>query len=948
MTLVSMSLASTVSSVPAATTTDASAAACPAATQSEAQPELDFVRIPAGRFQMGSDLGRDHWDEHPMRLVEITTPFEITRTEITNAQFRAFRPSHAPGAPDQAPATGVSWHDAAQFCASLGVRDGLVHRLPTEAEWEYACRAGTESLYSSGDAPPKVGADGASGPNAWGVVGMHDGAGEWCADWYAPYDPRDVEDPAGPASGLMRVVRGASLDDPGRRASRQLYSHSAGRSAIAPAFGPLDAGAPREDDRLRRRPGLVGVWFATEKFERPQFIDLFDRMENNWINDVARGARWSGRWVGSVRMPAGGRVTLRIEAVPQGTLSVGGAEISSSEGRGAETTLSVEAGDVLPIGLTFVRDAAGETLLRASWSWDGQPFRVIDSDAISFDEDDERAILASGAAPPPLPGSHRIGFRVVRGRSAPIPSARVDLPHAMRGVAAGDSATLALGPDPSKPYFRKRHLLPTPPENASAPDIDAIGLHRSFRNHNHCPALEVCPNGDVLCVLFTSATEYEPEVTFMATRLRRGADDWDMPSRFLGFAQSNNHAPLLWTDWSRGRMWFFWGSPRLEGAFPFQWTTSDDSGATWDEVRFPRFIGPIGPHTRQPINTVLRDSRGTMFVASDGNGGRSVLWATDDDGATWRDTGGRSIGRHTTYALERDGTTLLGFGGKNCEIDGFMPVVRSTDGGAIWTASKTPFPEVGGNQRPSVLRLASGRLCFASDFQHIQKPQPAGVTGRGAFVALSDDDGATWRIRPLPGAQPHENREYHGGAATIGYSAMRQGPDGIVHLVTTMNEPCLHFAFNEAWILGEGSDDALEGDGAMEAGRGGAVGPARRLSSALGATSDPDGLAEFGLARCADGSVVRDGGEVWRNAQGAVLYECSWIAGRRAGLERSLGSDGRIEWEREHASDGTSVLRIYDDSGHLRSRSNWSGSRASGVAELLDAEGRVLRRREFP
>jgi hypothetical protein len=120
-----------------------------------------------------------------------------------------------------------------------------------------------------------------------------------------------------------------------------------------------------------------------------------------------------------------------------------------------------------------------------------------------------------------------------------------------------------------------------------------------------------------------------------------------------------------------------------------------------------------------------------------------VLWATRNDGVTWFDTGGRTLGRHATYALGTDGGTMLGFGGKNSQIDGFMPLSTSTDGGRTWTNTKTPFPEVGGNQRPSVIRLRSGRLLFASDYRHTQKPQPEGVSARGAFVAWSDDDGAS-------------------------------------------------------------------------------------------------------------------------------------------------------------------------------------------------------------
>src|SRR5688572_10963117 len=209
---------------------------------------------------------------------------------------------------------------------------------------------------------------------------------------------------------------------------------------------------------------------------------------------------------------------------------------------------------------------------------------------------------------------------------------------------------------------------------------------------------------------------------------------------------ANDHAPLLFTDWSRGgRIWFFWGWPKLRaGAYPFQWMTSDDSGATWSEVKFPQFTGEIGPHSRQPINTAFRDAGGTLYIASDAEKTNSVLWATDDEGATWRDTGGRTFGRHTTFAVRVDGS-ILGLGGKSTSIDGYMPQGISRDGGKTWEKSRTLFPAQAVNQRPSLLRLASGRLLFSADFQRRGNIAPTNVTERGSYLAWSDDDGATWR-----------------------------------------------------------------------------------------------------------------------------------------------------------------------------------------------------------
>src|SRR5262249_10428394 len=153
------------------------------------------------------------------------------------------------------------------------------------------------------------------------------------------------------------------------------------------------------------------------------------------------------------------------------------------------------------------------------------------------------------------------------------------------------------GPPADRPYFRKRALLPIPPDNCPKDAILAAGLHPSFMGHNHSPGLAVCPNGDVLLVIYTSYHEYEPEVSPIASRLRFGADEWDMPSPMFDFPGVNDHAPLLWND--DGTLRYFWGNPQLKNAYPFQFRTSTDNGATWSEVRFPTFPGKVGPHASQ-------------------------------------------------------------------------------------------------------------------------------------------------------------------------------------------------------------------------------------------------------------------------------------------------------------------------------------------------------------
>jgi hypothetical protein len=223
--------------------------------------------------------------------------------------------------------------------------------------------------------------------------------------------------------------------------------------------------------------------------------------------------------------------------------------------------------------------------------------------------------------------------------------------------------------------------------------------------------------------------------------------------------------------------------------------TSVDNGATWSDVRFPNLKGPVGKFTPQPINSVVRGRDGAIYLPVDGAGSTSVLFASRDEGRTLYDTGGRTAGRHTTLVLGKDGS-LIGFGGKNSNIGGFMPRSVSRDGGKTWETSKTPFQPLGSGQRPSIIRLASGRLFFVADRFDKKK---LGTAGAGALVAISDDDGATWTKRQLP------------DLVTVGYTTATQAPNGVIHIVTSKNSPAVHVELNEAWVLNGGPETAAFG-----------------------------------------------------------------------------------------------------------------------------------------
>jgi formylglycine-generating enzyme required for sulfatase activity len=207
---------------------------------------MQFVRIPAGSFMMGSpdnDREAQHF-EKPQHQVTISKPFYIGRYEVTQEQWKVVMGSNPytldrsnpfyglPGMaeritrPDH-PAT-VSWNDAQAFISRLNEREGgNRYRLPSEAQWEYAARAGTTTAYSFGDNKTDLerhawfGEDFNSGgthpvgqklPNAWGLHDVHGNAWEWVQDWFDPgyYARSPATEPTGPAQGAKRVVRGGS------------------------------------------------------------------------------------------------------------------------------------------------------------------------------------------------------------------------------------------------------------------------------------------------------------------------------------------------------------------------------------------------------------------------------------------------------------------------------------------------------------------------------------------------------------------------------------------------------------------------------------------------------------------------------------------------------------------------------------------------------------------
>lgn len=220
---------------------------------------MEFVLVPAGRFRMGSAISPEetakqfggdansYADEHPAHEVRITKPFLMAACEVTNAQYRLFRADHSSGDfqgasldGDAQPVTCIANDDARKFCEWLSRREGLTYRLPTEAEWEYACRAGSQARYPWGDKLDArfanvadvnakgipwsdknlddgfaVTAPAGSFPaNGFGLYDMIGNVWEGCEDWYNVnnYANSSADDPKGPSydPSMNRAMRGGS------------------------------------------------------------------------------------------------------------------------------------------------------------------------------------------------------------------------------------------------------------------------------------------------------------------------------------------------------------------------------------------------------------------------------------------------------------------------------------------------------------------------------------------------------------------------------------------------------------------------------------------------------------------------------------------------------------------------------------------------------------------
>lgn len=287
------------------------AAEMPKETQYSNSLGMKFVRIKPGTFQMGygqtaalsSEIlsakehnGRDiklsafgrfgDYDEHPTHQVTISKAFYMSVTEVTNDQYEKFDPLHMHlrgkrgfSIDSDEAVIFVSWHQAKAFCDWLSKKEELPYRLPTEAEWEYACRAGTTTQFSTGETLPDEfiknpdnswypcpkrsrGREevvllhvGKTTPNPWGLYDMYGNVEEWCLDWYGPYEDEHQIDPVGRVDGHFKVTRGGS------HGTVAYYLRSANRIGTLPqdksfmiGFRVVLGEAPKNKGGLRATP----------------------------------------------------------------------------------------------------------------------------------------------------------------------------------------------------------------------------------------------------------------------------------------------------------------------------------------------------------------------------------------------------------------------------------------------------------------------------------------------------------------------------------------------------------------------------------------------------------------------------------------------------------------------------------------------------------------------
>lgn len=471
------------------------------------------------------------------------------------------------------------------------------------------------------------------------------------------------------------------------------------------------------------------------------------------------------------------------------------------------------------------------------------------------------------------------------GRAVYVITPREQIPFAQLCVSQQKAQDVFRQQPVTTPYFNIREALPIPSCYTPTEQGEKVGLDRGVYTHLHSAGMEVLPNGDVLAVYFSTPegkAEADTATTFVQCRRRYGCDEWDMPELLFDTRGGNDQSALLFAD--NDTLWFFGGGRGMTDYVPFRIMKSTDNGATWTFM-VPQLDQPLTRYTAQPVSNAFRNKDGWLFVVIDGEGAESLLMCSKDGGIHWHDMGGRTSSRHSAIVPLDDSGTLLAAGGKNNSINGWNPQNISHDWGATWEpATPSPFPPLGTAQRPSMIRLQSGALCLVGDsYMHKKKiaPPKGWKHGNECYVALSRDNGVTWHIRTIPYTLPQHHRVQY---PSLGYVTVRQGTDGLIHVLTTTNYPGLEIEFNEAWI--ESYDVQLH---------------------------------DFATS----GYYVREGTFTEQYADGKPLHTVTYKAGRRVGIETLWRENGTKRWEWTRENDRGQWAH-YRENGMFRIISRWN------------------------
>ena len=454
------------------------------------------------------------------------------------------------------------------------------------------------------------------------------------------------------------------------------------------------------------------------------------------------------------------------------------------------------------------------------------------------------------------------------------------------------------------PYYNVRMALPIPACYTPTETGEKVGLDWGVYTHMHSAGMEVLPNGDVLAIYFSTPigkAEADTCTTFVQCRRRYGSDEWDMPELLFTTRGGNDQSALLFVD--NDTVFFFGGGRDMTDYVPFRMLKSTDNGATWT-FYVPQMDRRLEHYTAQPISNAFRNKRGELFVVIDGDGPQSLLLRSQDGGIHWHDMGGRTNSRHSTILPLDDNGTLISFAGKNNNVNGWNPQNISHDWGATWEpATASPFPPLGTAQRPCAIRLKSGAICIVGDsYMHKKKiaPPKGWQQGNECYVAISRDNGKTWKFKVLPCTLPQHHRLDH---PSLGYVTLRQGQDGLIHILTTTNYPGLEIEFNEAWI----DTPAANAQAATS-------------NSSASQSQAPDNLSALAGSgyKCLNGTFTDS------YQDGTPHHVVTYRDGRRTGIETLYRPDGTKVWEWVRADDNTARWTHYRTDGKHDMISRWN------------------------